>query len=178
MINEKKYTISDNEETLLQNANSGANNSVFLNTNPSTFFDKNTSQINTNFFWDFAKKHPKLDIKKVENILDNGCDVVDQHCPFFYVLAEYNDSTYNTLLILKFNPWRDDDENYFKISLTSTLKEAINLLEQESKYVYSNSFDVDVTWDEVKEKLLAYDEAKQISKKIEVPTTKPMKSKL
>jgi hypothetical protein len=176
MINEIKYHLNEEDEKNLESAQSG--DSIFLHTQPNEFFDIKNSEINQSLYWDFVKKHPDINCLQIGNILDKGMDIIDQHVPFTYLLAEYNsDDNYSYLLILKFNPWHDDEENCFKISLTSSLKEAIDLLEQESEYVYSDNFDVDVPWLEIKEKLLIYDESKLINANIKDPNIR-IKNKL
>lgn len=165
MINEMKYQVTPEDEKKLENANVG--NTLFLNTSPNDFFDMQSANLNDNFYWDFIKKHPNLNYLQINNILDTGVDIIDQHVPFMYLLAEYeNDNEYQYILALKFNPWHSTDENCFKISMTSSLKEAIELLEKESEYVYSNSFDTDITWQEIKEKLFIYDESKLLNQNL------------
>ena len=83
-------------------------------------------------------------------------------------MAEYNNQDYPYLVAIKYEPWHSEEDEYFQISLVSSIKEATEVLEKYSCYYYSNSINSEDgwKWEDIKEKLLAYEEAKNLNSKL------------
>lgn len=164
-MDEFKYILNEIEKTQLNDA-SATGESIFLLGNPNEYVDINDTKINPFLTWDFIKKHPNVEIKKISNVLDRGFDVIDQHVPYIYLLAEYDNHQYPYIVALKYNAWMDDEKEYFQISLVCSMKEAIEVLERESCHYYSDNFNSPIEWKEIREKLLVYEESKFLNNKI------------